>query len=49
MRPESFEAGYGGLFWRGPRSFTGTVVTPGGTGGTGGDELMGSRGAWRRW
>ena len=37
-------AGYGGLFWRGPRSFTGgTVVTPGGTGG---DELMGSRGAW---
>lgn len=37
-------AGYGGLFWRGPRSFTGgTVVTPGGTGG---DELMGARGPW---
>jgi hypothetical protein len=37
-------AGYGGLFWRGPRSFTGgTVVTPDGTGG---DELMGSRGPW---
>jgi hypothetical protein len=37
-------AGYGGLFWRGPRSFTGgTVVTPGGPGG---DELMGSRGPW---
>ena len=38
------DAGYGGLFWRGPRSFTGgTVVTPDGTGG---DELMGSRGPW---
>ena len=37
-------AGYGGLFWRGPRSFTGgTVVTPDGTGG---DELMGNRGPW---
>jgi hypothetical protein len=37
-------AGYGGLFWRGPRSFTGgTVVAPGGTGG---DELMGRRGPW---
>jgi hypothetical protein len=37
-------AGYGGLFWRGPRSFTGgTVVAPGGTGG---DELMGSRAPW---
>lgn len=37
-------AGYGGLFWRGPRSFTGgTVVTPDGTGG---DELMGTRGPW---
>jgi Methane oxygenase PmoA len=37
-------AGYGGLFWRGPRSFTGgMVVTPGGTGG---DELMGTRGPW---
>jgi len=37
-------AGYGGLFWRGPRSFTGgTVVTPDGSGG---DELMGTRGSW---
>ncbi len=37
-------AGYGGLFWRGPRSFTGGVVlTPEGTGG---DELMGSRASW---
>ena len=37
-------AGYGGLFWRGPRSFTGgTVVTPGGLGD---DELMGTRGPW---
>jgi Methane oxygenase PmoA len=37
-------AGYGGLFWRGPRSFTGgTVVTQDGTGG---DELMGRRGPW---
>ena len=38
------DAGYGGLFWRGPRSFTGgTVVT---LEGTGGDELMGGRGPW---
>ena len=37
-------AGYGGLFWRGPRSFTGgTVVTPDGIGG---DELMGTRAPW---
>jgi len=37
-------AGYGGLFWRGPRSFTGgAVITPEGTGG---DDLMGSRGPW---
>jgi hypothetical protein len=37
-------AGYGGLFWRGPRSFTGgAVLTPDGTGG---DELMGTRGSW---
>ncbi|HEX6451413.1 MAG TPA: PmoA family protein [Trebonia sp.] len=37
-------AGYGGLFWRGPRSFTGgTVITPDGTGG---DELMGTRAPW---
>jgi len=37
-------AGYGGLFWRGPESFTGgTVHTPQGTGG---DELMGVRAPW---
>ncbi|HWG00611.1 MAG TPA: PmoA family protein [Trebonia sp.] len=37
-------AGYGGLFWRGPRSFTGgRVMTPAGTGG---DEMMGSRAPW---
>jgi hypothetical protein len=38
------DAGYGGLFWRGPRSFTGgRVVT---ADGEGGDELMGRRGPW---
>jgi hypothetical protein len=43
------DAGYSGLFWRGPRSFSGerfaggTVVTPDGLGG---DELMGWRGPW---
>lgn len=37
-------AGYGGLFWRGPRSFTGgTLVT---AAGTGGDDLRGWRGEW---
>jgi Family of unknown function (DUF6807) len=37
-------AGYSGLFWRGPRSFSGgTVLTPDGPGG---EELMGSRGPW---
>lgn len=37
-------AGYSGLFWRGPRSFShGLVVTPEGTGG---DELMGCRHPW---
>jgi Methane oxygenase PmoA len=37
-------AGYGGLFWRGPRSFTGgTVLTPDDAGG---DELMGTRAPW---
>ncbi|TCM51666.1 PmoA family protein [Kribbella sp. VKM Ac-2568] len=37
-------AGYGGLFWRGPRSFTGgTVLAPHGLGG---DELRGQRAAW---
>ena len=37
-------AGYGGLFWRGPRSFSGgTVYVPGLAGG---DELMGVRAPW---
>lgn len=37
-------AGYGGLFWRGPRSFSGgTVYAPGVSGG---DELMGIRARW---
>jgi len=37
-------AGYGGLLWRGPRSFSGgTVQVPDGTGG---DELMGLRAPW---
>ena len=37
-------AGYGGLFWRGPRSFTGgLLVAPTGAGG---DELRGSRAEW---
>lgn len=37
-------AGYGGLFWRGPRSFTGgTLHTPDGSGG---EELRGTRHAW---
>lgn len=37
-------AGYGGLFWRGPRSFTGgSVLAPGVEGG---DELRGTRAPW---
>jgi hypothetical protein len=37
-------AGYGGLFWRGPRSFTGgTLVAPQAEGG---DELRGQRHEW---
>ncbi|WP_350347532.1 PmoA family protein [Agromyces sp. G08B096] len=37
-------AGYGGLFWRGPRSFTGgTILAPGRSGG---DELRGERAPW---
>jgi hypothetical protein len=37
-------AGYSGLFWRGPRSFSGgRVLTPEGEGG---DELMGVRAPW---
>lgn len=37
-------AGYGGLFWRGPRSFTGgTAYAPGRSGG---DDLMGVRAPW---
>ncbi|MDG6107643.1 PmoA family protein [Dactylosporangium aurantiacum] len=37
-------AGYGGLFWRGPRSFTGGVLMA--PTGAGGDELRGSRAEW---
>src|SRR5215470_14460509 len=38
------DAGYGGLFWRGPRSFTGgRVILPDAAGG---DELMGRRAPW---
>lgn len=37
-------AGYGGLFWRGPRSFTnGRILAPQGSGG---DELRGQRATW---
>jgi hypothetical protein len=37
-------AGYGGLFWRGPAAFAGgTVLTPEGAGR---DEVMGRRGPW---
>ncbi|MEZ0447057.1 PmoA family protein [Cellulomonas sp. ICMP 17802] len=37
-------AGYGGLFWRGPRSFTGgTLLAPDFAGG---EEVRGSRGPW---
>ena len=38
-------AGYGGLFWRGPRSFTGgTLVTASGTGS--GSDVRGQRHEW---
>jgi hypothetical protein len=37
-------AGYGGLFWRGPRSFTGGEFRAGQ--GTGTDEFMGTRSPW---
>lgn len=37
-------AGYGGLFWRGPRSFTGgTILAPGLAGG---EEVRGTRAEW---
>jgi hypothetical protein len=37
-------AGYGGLFWRGPRSFTGgTILAPGFAGG---EEVRGTRAEW---
>lgn len=38
-------AGYGGLFWRGPRSFTGGTLVAPGVAGTG-DDLRGSRHEW---
>ncbi|WP_457965924.1 PmoA family protein [Arthrobacter sp. D1-29] len=37
-------AGYGGLFWRGPRSFTGGEFRS--PDGTGADEFMGTRSPW---
>lgn len=37
-------AGYGGLFWRGPRSFTGGQFRS--AAGTGTDEFMGTRSEW---
>ncbi|NUR87741.1 MAG: PmoA family protein [Nonomuraea sp.] len=37
-------AGYGGLFWRGPRSFTGGIIQS--PDGAGGDELRGRRAEW---
>jgi hypothetical protein len=37
-------AGYGGLFWRGPRSFTGGTVI--GEDGTEGEDVRGKRGVW---
>ena len=37
-------AGYGGLFWRGPRSFTGGTVQS--STGVGGDDLRGTRAEW---
>lgn len=37
-------AGYGGLFWRGPRSFTGGVIHA--PSGSGGEELRGTREPW---
>lgn len=37
-------AGYGGWFWRGPRSFTGGQIVT--SSGTGGDEMMGATAPW---
>ncbi|WP_311212245.1 MULTISPECIES: PmoA family protein [unclassified Arthrobacter] len=37
-------AGYGGLFWRGPREFAGGRIA--GPGGATGEELRGARGPW---
>jgi hypothetical protein len=37
-------AGYGGLFWRGPRSFTGGRLVS--ASGSGGDEVRGARSEW---
>jgi hypothetical protein len=37
-------AGYGGLFWRGPRAFTGGIIQS--PAGAGGDELRGTRAEW---
>ncbi|MGN6127966.1 MAG: PmoA family protein [Humibacter sp.] len=37
-------AGYGGLFWRGPRAFTGGEIV--GSDGTTGEDVRGTRGEW---
>jgi hypothetical protein len=37
-------AGYGGLFWRGPRSFTGGEIIA--AGGATGEDVRGTRGEW---
>jgi hypothetical protein len=40
-------AGYSGLFWRGPRDFAGgTVLGPEGTAGVGGASMMGKQACW---
>jgi hypothetical protein len=39
-------AGYGGLFWRGPRSFTGGRAFAGDASAPSGDDLMGTRHEW---
>lgn len=37
-------AGYGGLFWRGPRSFTGGAIIA--SNGVGGEDVRGTRAGW---
>ncbi|NUP48281.1 MAG: PmoA family protein [Catenulispora sp.] len=40
------QAGYTGLFWRGPRAFTCARVIADGVGDDGSEDVMGSTGAW---